>query len=228
MRSSSLPSDGALPVEVRQRRVERLAGLHELELAVLDPSLVAPELLDVGLHRLELARRADLTRVHLGLDLGGLLRQRARLVVEVLLLAGDDVALGAHGCDAAVERGGVALRARQGLAFGKRLVTVEEPVERAVVLLEREERFELLAHWPVVPAGAAVGGAVAGGAVAGGAVGAGVVGAGVVGCCCTVGSCGRAGPVLLGGSAPPWPPRGFTVAPGRAHTGPGSGSGSSG
>ena len=64
--------------------------------------------------------------------------------------------------------------ARQGLAFGKRLVPVQEPVERAVVLLEREELFELLAHWPVVPAGAAVGGAVAGGAVAGGAVGAGV------------------------------------------------------
>ena len=75
MRSSSPSSDGALRVELGERRVERLTRLHQLELAVLDVALVAPQLLDVGLHRLELARRADLARVHLGLDLGGLRRR---------------------------------------------------------------------------------------------------------------------------------------------------------
>ena len=49
------PEDGAPSVEVLQRRVEGLARLHQLELAVLDTPLVAPELLDVGLHCLQLA-----------------------------------------------------------------------------------------------------------------------------------------------------------------------------
>ena len=65
---------------------------------------------------------------------------------------------------------------------------------------------------------------VAGGAVVAG----GVVGAGAVGCCCTVGSCCCLGPESFGATEPPWPPVGFTRAPDRAHTGPGSGNGMSG
>ena len=86
---------GALLLEVGDGGVERLAHLHELELTVLDRALVLAELLDVGLHRLQLLRRADLARVHAALDLFGLVGQRAGFVVELLLLARDLVALGA-------------------------------------------------------------------------------------------------------------------------------------
>ena len=53
----------------RRPRVERLLALHQLELAVLERPLVPAQLLDVGLHRLQLARRADRARVHRLLDL---------------------------------------------------------------------------------------------------------------------------------------------------------------
>ena len=50
-------ADGGPPfLELRHAGVERLAQLHELELAVLDRALVLPELVDVGLHRLQLLR----------------------------------------------------------------------------------------------------------------------------------------------------------------------------
>ena len=47
---------GAAHGERRQLGVERLALLHDLELAVLDVAPVTLQLLDVGLHRLQLAR----------------------------------------------------------------------------------------------------------------------------------------------------------------------------
>ena len=75
-------------------------------------------------------------------------RERARFVVELLLVAGHTVAFGARGGEAGVDRGGVGLGPREGITLGKRLVTVPEPVECAVVLLEREERFERLDHLP--------------------------------------------------------------------------------
>ena len=54
---SSAVSVRCCALEVGELRVERLALLHELELAVLDVALVPLQLVDVGLHRLELARR---------------------------------------------------------------------------------------------------------------------------------------------------------------------------
>ena len=47
---------GALLLELGDGGVEGLAHLHELEFAVLDRALVLAQLLDVGLHRLELLR----------------------------------------------------------------------------------------------------------------------------------------------------------------------------
>ena len=71
--------------------VERLPLLHHLELAVLEIAAVALEHVDVGLHRLQLARRASRCRS----TASGRLRPRARpsglgFVVEPLLF-------GAHG-----------------------------------------------------------------------------------------------------------------------------------
>src|SRR5437764_3961945 len=91
-----------LLLELRERRVERFPLLHQLELAVLDVALVTAELLDVGLHGLQLARRADLAGVHLRLDLGGLLREATSFVVELLLLPRATVARGPCSGGAAV------------------------------------------------------------------------------------------------------------------------------
>ena len=145
---------------------------------------------------------------------------------SLLLVAGDVVALGAQSVAIRrVERGGVGLGAAPGLAFGKRLVTVEEPVERAVVLLQREERVELLAHCagPVPGAAGGVGGAVAGGAVAGGAVGAVGRRRGRWAAAHGVGAAACAG-TGRGGARPP--SAGFTRRARPARTpGPGSGNG---
>ena len=109
------------------------------------------QLLDVGLHRLQLLRRADLTGVHPGLDLGGLPRERAGFVVELLLLVRDAVAFGSARGQLRVELRGPLLGGVQRLAFGKRLVTVEQSVERGVVLLQRQEHVELARHCPPFP-----------------------------------------------------------------------------
>src|SRR5262249_28174633 len=43
------------PAQLGDLGVEGLAAFHDLELAVLEPATMAPELVDVGLERLELA-----------------------------------------------------------------------------------------------------------------------------------------------------------------------------
>ncbi len=58
-------------------RVERLALLHHLELAVFEVGTVALQHVDVGLHRLQLARRRDRAGVQLLVDLVGLARRGA-------------------------------------------------------------------------------------------------------------------------------------------------------
>ena len=99
-----VPERGALRVELDEVGVERLARLHQLELTVLEVALVPAQLVDVGLHRLELTRRRHRARVHLRLDLGRLLAQRARFVVEALLLVRDLVALPGEHADLRGER----------------------------------------------------------------------------------------------------------------------------
>ena len=78
-RSTSANERGAPRVELGEAGVERLALLHQLELAVLERALVPSQLIDVGLHRLELLRRRHRAGVHLRLDLGRLLAERAAL-----------------------------------------------------------------------------------------------------------------------------------------------------
>ena len=215
---------GALLLEATDGGVEGLAHLHELELAVLDGALVTTQLLDVGLHGLQLLRRADLTGVHPGLDLGGLARERPGFVVELLLFLRDAVAFGSARGQLRVELRGPLLGGVQRLAFGKRLVTVEQSLEGGVSLLQREEHVELARHCPPFPFPRLPG------AVTAGVVGAGAAGGG-----------GRRRQLLHRGelrrgvgreradgrrcwSGPPC----VTFCDPRAHTGPGSGSGMSG
>ncbi len=137
---------GALLLEVGDGGVERLAHLHELELAVLDRALVPAQLLDVGLHGLQFLRRADLAGVHATFDLCGLVGQRAGFVVELLLLACDLVAFTAGRDEPRVERGRSGFGVAQCVALGKCVVTVEQSLEGGVVLLEGQEDVELARH----------------------------------------------------------------------------------
>src|SRR5581483_1361500 len=111
-------------------------------LLVLPLPGLALELLHVGLHGLELLRGADGAGVHLLVDGLGLGLQTPDLVVEAALLPQLGVAPGAHLGPAALEVGmggppGVELGPlRQGGS------AVAQPVNGAVVGLEREEIVE--------------------------------------------------------------------------------------
>ncbi len=85
----------SLPLAFARRDlvVERLPLLHHLELAVLEIRAVALEHVDVGLHRLQLARRRHGAGVQLLVDLGGARPDGLGFVVEPLLLGAHGVAL---------------------------------------------------------------------------------------------------------------------------------------
>ena len=104
---------------------------------------MAAELLDVGLERLQLLRRGDLTGVQARLGQRGLLGERAGFVVETLLVACDVVAFGAQLVDPCAQLDAVRLRGRERGSLGDRCVTVAEPIEREVALLQVEQRFEV-------------------------------------------------------------------------------------
>ena len=131
------------------------------------------QLVDIGLHRLELSRRRDLARVHLRLDVLGARLEAACFVVEARFLAAERVALGRHRLRADRHLRRARSDQRERVAFGEGVAAVLEPVEREVVVLHDEQRLERVGHGCFGAAGAVgAGGAVfAGGAVvAGGAV----------------------------------------------------------
>ena len=109
------------------------------------------------------------TGVHLRLDFGRLRPERLGFVVEALLLVRELVALRGERTRSRLRaRATAASPAAHGLAFGKGLAPMAQTVERAVVLLQRQERLEpgLGGHGVDGSPRGGAGAVVAGGAVA--------------------------------------------------------------
>ena len=193
MRSSSLPSDGALPVEVRNVASRGSRASMSSSSRFSTPrwwrrSCSTSDCIAWS-SRGELISPEYILRLDLGRPSRPATRASSSSCCSSRAMTSRSARVAMAGASSAAAS---RLGARQGLAFGQRLVTVQEPVERAVVLLEREELFELARSLArAVPAGG-------GGRRRGGGRrsrrrrsrrGRGRRRGGRC-CCCTVGSCG--------------------------------------
>ncbi len=126
----------------RDLGIELLPLDEHLELLVFAILRLAPQHVDVGLHGLELLRRAHGARVHLGVDRLGLGLQAADLVVETFLLPEHGVAPLRDLQPLALERGVGRPAGLELGPFGQGGQPVPQAVGRAVVVLQRQEVVE--------------------------------------------------------------------------------------